>query len=151
MFARYYLYLDRPFPQVQSALEGTASALTGSGEVVIRRAEPAAPRPDLELGPGELCSPGSWLAIPARCAAASSPPRLLGRMEGELEAAAFGPGHTQLTLSAHYDPPLEGSGTVSTAGLLSRLADATTKDVLERFAASLESELSNIARRRREA
>jgi hypothetical protein len=72
-------------------------------------------------------------------------------MEGELEAAAFGAGRTQLTLNAHYDPPQERSGMVGAAGLLSRLADAMTKDVLERFAAGLESELATGGRRCRDA
>jgi hypothetical protein len=59
-------------------------------------------------------------------------------LEGELELASLGAHLTQLSLNGRYQPPLGLVGRTIDKALLSRVAEATIKDFIDRLAAAIE-------------
>ena len=62
-------------------------------------------------------------------------------LEAELEFASLGTELTQLSLSGRYQPPLGLIGRTIDRALLSRVAEATIKDFLDRLARAIEAAL----------
>ena len=148
MFLRYYVELDLPSEQVQSALlDSPSSWLPALADTAAERAEPLlaevgvgpsslriARRVTIRLGqpvqfPSKLSLPMTW----------EPGGRLLPRLEGELELGALGKDRTQLAISGRYDPPLGTVGRTADRIALHRVAEATVKDFLDRVAAVLQA------------
>jgi hypothetical protein len=148
MFLRYYVELDLPIEQVQSALlNAPATWLPAMADSAAERAEPllaevgvgrGGPRltrhVTVELGqpvqfPSKLSLPMSW----------EPGGRLLPRLDGELELGSLGAHRTQLAISGRYDPPLGTVGRSIDRIALHRIAEATVKDFLDRLAAALQA------------
>jgi hypothetical protein len=65
---------------------------------------------------------------------ASGPAGLFPSLDADLEIAPLGTGRTQLAMSARYVPPFGALGRVVDRAVLSRVAEATLKDFLDRVA-----------------
>jgi hypothetical protein len=144
MFARYYVELPLPPEIVERALARDPRVW------LPMLAEQANHRGDVllaEVGFGdririrrtvlfELGGPvrsGSKVVFPLRWAA-SGPAGLFPSLDADLEVAPVGDGRTQLAMSARYVPPFGGVGRVIDRAVLSRVAEATLKDFLDRVA-----------------
>ncbi len=68
---------------------------------------------------------------------ASGPADLFPSLDADLEVALLGPGRTQLAMSARYVPPFGRVGRVIDRAVLSRVAEATLKDFLDRVAQTI--------------
>jgi hypothetical protein len=64
---------------------------------------------------------------------------MLPSLDGDLEVAAMGGDHSQLAISARYQPPLGWVGTVADRALMRRVAEATVKDFLDQVAQGVET------------
>jgi hypothetical protein len=62
-------------------------------------------------------------------------------MEADIEVAALGHSRTQLSFNGRYKPPLSVVGQAADRVLLHRVAEATTKDFLEKMARKLSTRL----------
>jgi uncharacterized membrane protein len=60
-------------------------------------------------------------------------------LDAELEFASLGDELTQVSLSGRYQPPLGLVGRTIDKALLSRVAEATIKDFVDRLARALEA------------
>ena len=65
---------------------------------------------------------------------------LFPALDADLEVAPIGPGRTQLAMSARYVPPFGAVGRTIDRALLSRVAEATVKDFLDRVAEAIMGE-----------
>jgi hypothetical protein len=146
MFLRYYVELDLPTEQVESALlESPSSWLPALADGAVERAEPlfaevgvgsnglrVAKRVVVRLGqpikfPSKLSLPMTW----------EPGGRLLPTLNAELEVASLGRARTQLAISGRYDPPLGTVGRTVDRLALHRVAEATIKDFLDRVAVAI--------------
>ncbi len=145
MFIRYYLELQLPFDEVERALlADPASWLPGMAteagdrgerllvevgfeagddrrvdrEVQIEVGEPVSVRPETTM------LPVAWEAKHGA--------RVFPQLDADIEIAALGAGHTQLSMSARYRPPLGMIGRALDKALMHRVAEATVKDFLDR-------------------
>jgi hypothetical protein len=82
---------------------------------------------------GDSVRSGSTIVFPLRWVA-SSGAGLFPSLDADLEVAPLGPGRTQLAMSARYVPPFGSVGRVIDRAALSRVAEATLKDFLDRVA-----------------
>jgi hypothetical protein len=73
---------------------------------------------------------------------ATGPSSLFPTLDAELEFASLGRQITQLSFSGRYQPPLGLVGRTIDKALLSRLAEATIKDFVDRLARVLEAAVS---------
>lgn len=80
---------------------------------------------------GRSVRSGSKVVFPLRWAA-SGPAGLFPSLDADLEVAPLGDRRTQLAMSARYVPPFGGVGRVIDRAVLSRAAEATLKDFLDR-------------------
>jgi hypothetical protein len=147
MFARYFVELPLSPEEVERVLSrdprrwlpGMAEranhrgdmllAEVGFGEAVrIRRAVV------VDLGPPVRS--GSKSVFPLRWEA-SGPAGLFPALDADLEVAPLGPGRAQLAISARYVPPFGAVGRVIDRAVLSRVAEATLKDFLDRVAEAI--------------
>lgn len=147
MFARYFVEVPMSPEEVEHALArdprewlpGLAEqanhrgdqllAEVGFGEVVrIKR------KVVVELG--ESVRSGSKVVFPLRWAA-SGAAGLFPSLDADLEVAPLRPGRTQLAMSARYVPPFGSVGRVIDRAVLSRVAEATLKDFLDRVAETI--------------
>lgn len=142
MFARYYVELPISPEEVERALSRDPRLwLPGLAEEANHRGDALL----AEVGFGEtirirrtvlveLRRPlhsGSKVVFPLRWAASGSP-GLFPALDADLEVAPLGDGRTQLAMSARYVPPFGGVGRVIDRAVLSRVAEATLKDFLDR-------------------
>lgn len=81
----------------------------------------------------------TWIPISWR---ATGPAALFPVLEGELELASLGAHLTQLSLNGRYQPPLGPVGRTIDKALLSRVAEATIKDFVDRLARAIEAVVS---------
>jgi hypothetical protein len=144
MFARYFVELPISPEEVERALSrdprvwlpGLAEranhrgdqllAEVGFGDVVrIKRTVV------VELG--QSVRSGSKIVFPLRWSA-SGGTGLFPSLDADLEVAPLRPGRTQLAMSARYVPPFGAVGWVIDRAVLSRVAEATLKDFLDRVA-----------------
>jgi hypothetical protein len=144
MFARYFVELPISAEDVERALSRDPRVW------LPQLAERAHHRGDLllaEVGFGEAVrirrTVGVELGHPVRSRsktvfplrwAASGPGGLFPSLDADLEVASLRPGHTQLAMSARYVPPFGSVGRVLDRAVLSRVAEATLKDFLDRVA-----------------
>jgi hypothetical protein len=148
MFLRYYVELDLPTGQVQSALlDSPSSWLPVLADGAAERAEPLLA--EVGLGPSNLrvtkrvtVQLGQPIQFPSKLSLPMTwepGGRLLPRLEGELELGSLGKDCTQLAISSRYDPPLGTVGRTIDRIALHRVAEATIKDFLDRVAATLQA------------
>lgn len=147
MFARYFVELPISAEDVERALSHDPRAwLPGLAEGAHHRGDQLL----AEVGFGEairikrtvaveLGQPvrsGSKTVLPLRWAA-SGPGGLFPSLDADLEVASLRPGRTQLAMSARYVPPFGTVGRVIDRAALSRVAEATVKDFLDRVAEAI--------------
>jgi hypothetical protein len=147
MFARYFVELPIAHERVEHALAhdpsawlpGLAERANHRGDVLladvgfgddVRIARTVA----VELG--EPMRAGSKAVFPLRWSASGSA-GLFPSLDADLEVAPLGSDRTQLAISARYVPPLGKLGRAIDRALLSRVAEATVKDFLDRVADTL--------------
>ena len=82
---------------------------------------------------GQPVRSGSKTVFPLRWAA-NGPGGLFPSLDADLEVATLRPGRTQLATSARYVPPFGSVGRAIDRAALSRVAEATLKDFLDRVA-----------------
>lgn len=147
MFARYFVELPMFSEEVEHALShdprawlpGLAEranhrgdlllAEVGFGEVLrIKRAVV------IELG--RSVRSGAKTVFPLRWTSTGAA-GLFPSLDADLEVAPLGPGRTQLAMSARYVPPFGPIGLAADRAVLSRVAEATLKDFLDRVAETI--------------
>ena len=149
MFARYSIELATPAEEVERLLgsdprrwmPGLAEdanhrgdlllAEVGFGEAIRVKREVV-----VELGPPIRSS--SKVSFPLRWQA-SDHPGLFPALDADLEVAPIDPLRTHLAMSARYAPPLGALGRAIDRAVLSRVAEATLKDFLDRVAEAIGS------------
>jgi hypothetical protein len=77
---------------------------------------------------------------------ATGPSGLFPVLDGDLELATLGAERTQLAFSARYRPPLGPIGRTANRALLSRVAEATIKDFVDRIAQRLDGQIALVVR-----
>jgi hypothetical protein len=95
---------------------------------------------EIEIGKPVMGTDRTWIPITWR---ATGPTGLFPVLEGELELASLGTGLTQLSLSGRYQPPLGLVGRTIDKALLSRVAEATIKDFIDRLASAIEPTMAS--------
>jgi len=151
MFARYFVELPITHERVEHALAhdpsawlpGLAERANHRGDVLladvgfgddVRIARTVA----VELG--EPMRAGSKAIFPLRWSASGSV-GLFPSLDADLEVAPLGSDRTQLAISARYIPPLGKLGRAMDRAVLSRVAEATVKDFLDRVGDTLSTSL----------
>ena len=147
MFARYYVELPVSPETVEHALSDdprswlpvlamdanhrgdTLLAEIGFGERIRMKREVA-----VKLSPPIRSS--SKTVFPLRWEA-SDHPGLFPALDADLEVAPLGDSRTHLAMSARYVPPFGTVGRAIDRALLSRVAEATLKDFLDRVAEAI--------------
>jgi hypothetical protein len=147
MFARYFVELAVPAERVEAVLRQDPSRwLTHLAERANERGDTLL----AEVGFGEHMRiartvevefaagvhAGTKAIFPLRWSA-SGPGGVFPALDADLEVAPLGVGYTQLSISARYVPPLGAVGKVIDRAILSRVAEATLKDFLDRVAAAV--------------
>jgi len=94
---------------------------------------------EIEVGRPIASGGKTWIPIAWR---ATRPSNLFPVLDAELEFAPLGTQLTQLSLSGRYQPPLGLIGRTIDKALLSRVAEATIKDFVDRLARALEAAVS---------
>jgi hypothetical protein len=94
---------------------------------------------EIEIGEPTMGTERTWIPITWR---ATGPTGLFPVLEAELELASLGAHLTQLSISARYQPPLGFVGRTMDKALLSRVAEATIKDFLDRLASAVEAAMA---------
>jgi hypothetical protein len=146
MFLRYYVELDRPAGQVESALlDAPSTWLPALADGAAERAEPLLA--EVGVGPAGLhiakrviVRLGQPVQFPSRLSLPMTwepGGRLLPRLDAELELGTLGKERAQLAISGRYEPPLGTVGRTADRLALHRVAEATIKDFLDRVAAAL--------------
>jgi hypothetical protein len=150
MFARYFVEVGVEPGEVtdllvggpESWLPGLAASATHQGDVLLAnvgfghdvRIERAV---EIELGvPLELTSK---TILPLRWTP-SGASGLFPALDADLEIARLEDERTQLAISARYVPPLGALGRVLDRAIMSRVAEATIKDFLDRVAQAIDAE-----------
>lgn len=151
MFLHDFTYVDQPSGLVRHRL------LAQGGAVLSRLADEAAREGDeirLRVGPigalpvlgktvevvlGKPYERGDVAVVPFSWRAEGRYPGVFPVLEGDLEIAGLGPGRTQLSLLARYEPPLGGVGRRLDQFLLHRIAEASVRAFLVRVAALLDA------------
>jgi len=91
---------------------------------------------EIEVGTPVANAGKTWIPIAWR---ATGPTGLFPVLDAELEFASLGSELTQLSLSGRYQPPLGLPGRTIDKALLSRVAEATIKDFVDRLARAIEA------------
>jgi hypothetical protein len=153
VFIRYYVELPHPRAALEEALLSAPESLIPSlavgaddrgqhllsevgfaidGHRVSKHVEVAIGKP--VMGTNRTWIPITWHA--------TGPTGLFPVLDAELELASLGARLTQLSFSARYQPPLGLVGRTMDKALLSRVAEATIKDFLDRLASALEAAMA---------
>ncbi|MDH5373110.1 MAG: hypothetical protein OEX97_09225 [Acidimicrobiia bacterium] len=146
VFVYYFVYVDRPFRNVErelldrfEELGAWASAAYRDGEDIrARLAVGKAPllAKDVSLQVGDPIRAHAHTTIPLMWDATGSP-GLFPRMLADLIIAPLGSMRAQLTFRGSYDPPLGPIGEVLDRALLHRVAEASVKAFMDRIALAL--------------
>jgi hypothetical protein len=157
MFVRYFLELPFPAELVESALlsspgdwiPGAIEDASRHGEALLAEVgfETAGRRVQrkVELEIAEPIRMGFSTLLPIKWRAAGLS-GLFPVMEADIEVAALGRSRTQLSFNGRYSPPLSVVGQAVDRVLFHRVAEATTKDFVERMAARLSARLAAATR-----
>jgi hypothetical protein len=156
MFARYFVELAISAGAVEDALSQDPSRwLSGLAEGANHRGDLLLAEMGfgetlrikrtvvVELGP-PVRSPSQSI-FPIRWVPSGSA-GLFPSLDADLEVAPIGPERTQLAMSARYVPPFGAVGRAVDRALLSRVAEATLKDFLDRVAHTIMSAANVSAR-----
>jgi hypothetical protein len=147
MFARYFVELPIAAERVETALSRDPSTwMSHMAEHANRRGD------DLLAGVGfgeehriartvaiefaPVVHTGKKAVFPFQWSA-SGPGGLFPALDADLEVAPLGTASSQLAISARYTPPLGKFGALMDRAVLSRVAEATIKDFLDRVAAAV--------------
>ena len=144
MFARYFVELPTPSAEVERVLvtdphgwlPGLAGDATHQGELLLAEVgfgEAIRVKREVVVELGAPIQTASTTVFPIRWHA-SEHPGLFPALDADVEVAALGPTRTQLAISARYAPPFGAFGRAMDRALLSRVAEATLKDFLDRVA-----------------
>jgi hypothetical protein len=142
MFARYFIELPLPDERVERALlrdpdawvPGLARSANFHGDTLLADVgfgEDVRIERQVEIELVEPVRMNGKTVIALRWVARGSS-GLFPTLEADLEVAALNPQTTQLAMSARYVPPLGTVGRVIDRVVLSRVAEATLKDFLDR-------------------
>jgi hypothetical protein len=152
MFVRYFLELPFAAEPVEAALFSSPEEwIPGVVEDASRHGESLLAEVGFETPGGrihktvelEIDQPlrlGFSTLLPIRWRAAGLS-NLFPVMEADVEVAALGPERSQLSFIGRYNPPLSVVGLTVDRVLLHRVAEATSKDFLDRMAQRLLSRL----------
>ena len=154
MFVRYFVELPMPPSEVERALaDDPGGWLPGFAEEANHRGELLL----AEVGFGEairikrkvtveLGAPvrSSTKVILALHWAAAGHESLFPALDADIEIAPLGAERTQLAMSARYVPPLGALGRALDRALLSRVAEATLKDFLDRVAEAISGSVDHV-------
>ena len=144
MFARYFVELPISPEEVERALSrdprlwlpGLAERAHHRGDVLLAEVgvgEAVRIERTVAVELGRSVRTGSTVVFPLRWIA-SGGADLFPSLDADLEVAPIRPGRTQLAMSARYVPPFGTVGRVIDRAVLSRVAEATLKDFLDRVA-----------------
>jgi hypothetical protein len=97
---------------------------------------------EIDVGTPVANAGKTWIPIAWR---ATGPTGLFPVLDADLEFASLGPELTQLALSGRYQPPLGLVGRTIDKALLSRVAEATIKDFVDRLARAIEAAMTRAA------
>ena len=144
MFARYFVELPIPADDVERALsrdprssfprlaeqanfkgDRLLAEVGVGGTIGLHR------KVIIELGPMVHATSKSFFRLRWK---ASGHPGLFPALDADIEVAPLGADRAQLAMSARYVPPLGAVGRTIDRALLSRVAEATVKDFLDRVA-----------------
>jgi len=147
MFARYFAELPISPEAVERALSrdprlwlpGLAARANHRGDLLLAEVgfgEAVRIKRTVAFELGRSVHSGSKIVFPLRWAA-SGAAGLFPSLDADLEVAPLAPGRTQLAMSARYVPPLGRVGRVIDRAVLSRVAEATLKDFLDRVVGTI--------------
>lgn len=154
MFIRYYVELSHPMAKLERAfLQSAATWMPDMAVVADERGQRLltevgfpvdghyriAKQVSVMIGKTIHSSNRTLVPISWR---ATGPSGLFPVLDGDLELAPLGPTRTQLALSAQYRPPLGLIGRTFDRTVLSRVAEATIKDFVDRIGQHLEAQLA---------
>ncbi len=138
MFVQYYGMVPRPFSAVEADLLALGDSLAVSADSAYRLGEGLLVR----IGGGGVAKTVLLdLGTPLRGSSATTlplewwatgTPGLFPRMEAQLTVADMGKFLTQVRFEGNYQPPLGSVGRILDRALLSRLAEASVKDFVDR-------------------
>jgi hypothetical protein len=155
MFARYFVELPMPADDVERALSrdprewlpGLAEQANFRGDRLLAEVgfgEAIRLRRNVMVDIGSPIHASSKTFFPLRWTA-SGHAGLFPALDADIEVAPLGTDRAQLAISARYVPPLGAVGRSIDRALLSRVAEATLKDFLDRVADAIVGERANIA------
>jgi hypothetical protein len=143
MFVQYYGMVERPFVAVEADLLALGDTLSESADSAYRLGEGLL----VKMGGGAVAKTVLLdLGKPVRGTAtttlpmewwATGTPALFPRMEAELTVAAMDDALTQVVFQGNYQPPLGSVGRILDRAVLSRFAEASVKDFVDRVIAIL--------------
>jgi hypothetical protein len=157
VFIRYYVELAHPMPNLErSLLQAPSSWLPSLAEKADVRGQRLltevgfpmdghriVKRISIGLGDPVRSSARTWIPISWQ---ATGPSGLFPVLDGDLGLATLGAERTQLAFSARYRPPLGLIGRMVDRALLSRVAEATIKDFVDRIAERLDAQMALVLR-----
>ena len=153
MFIRYYVELAHPMPDLERILlEAPSSWLPDLAECADQRGQRLltevgfpmdghriVKKVSIAMGDPVRAATRTWIPISWQ---ATGPGGLFPVLDGDLEIASLGAQRTQLAFSARYRPPLGLIGRTVDRALLSRVAEATIKDFVDRIAERLNAQMA---------
>jgi hypothetical protein len=147
VFARYFIELPIPPDRVEEVLTAGPRRLLATlaeganhrGEELLAEVgfgERIRMKRDVLIELGSPARSSSKTVFPLRWQA-SGHPGLFPALDADLEVAPLGDARTQLAMSARYVPPFGAVGRAIDRALLSRVAEATLKDFLDRLGVAI--------------
>ena len=147
MFVQYYGEVQRPYEEVAERcpvalgqIEGWAEASYRDGEAMRARVGPrgdaklVAKTVRMTIGAAVVSSDARRIPLTWE---ATGTPGLFPKMDAELVVARVDENLTQVKVQGHYEPPLGGVGRLIDRALLHRVAEASTKHLVDRIVAEL--------------
>jgi hypothetical protein len=155
MFVRYFVELPMPADDVEHALSrdprewlpGLAEQANFRGDRLLAEVgfgEAIRLRRKVTVEIGSPIHASSKTFFPLRWTA-SGHAGLFPALDADIEIAPLGTDRAQLAMSARYVPPLGAVGRTIDRALLSRVAEATLKDFLDRVADAIVGDRATIA------
>jgi len=149
MFVQYYGEVMRPYdevvercPLVLVQLEGWARDSYRDGEAIRAkmgpRGEDSFVAKTVQLGIGDVVESTDARRIPLTWEATGTPGQF-PKMDAELVIARVGADLTQVKIQGQYDPPLGSVGRLIDRAFLHRIAEASTKELVDQIVAELSS------------